>query len=193
MCIRDSASDGALSYDDGGALAKQGQAHEALIARWLAHPYYDLQPPKTTGRELYTAALAETMRAEAQAAGASDVDFVATVTALTAATIADAYARFAPGPVAEVVIAGGGAHNPVLLAELRARLAAQLGRSVPVVTHDALGIDADAKEALTFALLAYLCAHGLPGNVPACTGAKEETVLGTIAPGRNYRRLEIGD
>ena len=187
------ASNGALSYDDGGALARQGQVHEALIARWLAHPYYQLQPPKTTGRELYTAALAETMRAEAQAAGASDVDFVATVTALTAATIADAYTRFAPGPVTEVVIAGGGAHNPMLLAELRTRISASLGRAVPVVTHDALGIDADAKEALTFALLAYLCAHGLPGNVPACTGATQETILGTIAPGRNYRRLEIGD
>jgi len=187
------ASDGALAYDDGGALARQGRVHEALIARWLAHPYYQLQPPKTTGRELYTAALTEAMRGEAIAAGASDMDFVATVTALTAATIADAYARFAPGPVAEVVIAGGGAHNPVLLAELRARLAAQFGRCVPIVTHDVLGIDADAKEALTFALLAYLCAYGLPGNVPACTGAGQETILGTIAPGRNYRRLEIGD
>jgi anhydro-N-acetylmuramic acid kinase len=187
------ASNGALSYDDGGALARQGQVHEALIARWLAHPYYQLQPPKTTGRELYTATLAAAMRAEAQSVGASDVDFVATVTALTAATIADAYARFAPGPLAQVVIAGGGAHNPVLLAELRTRLAAQLHREVEVCTHEALGIDADAKEALTFALLAYLCAHGLPGNVPACTGAKAEVILGVIAPGINYQRLEIRD
>ncbi len=187
------ATDGALSYDQDGALARQGQVHESLLARWLDHPYYHRQPPKTTGRELYTAALAEAMRTEAISAGASDVDFVATVTALTAATIAGAYARFAPGPVAEVVIAGGGAHNPVLLAELRARLAAQFGRRVPVITHEALGIDADAKEALTFALLAYLCAHGLPGNAPACTGAREEVVLGVVAPGRNYRRLEIGE
>ncbi len=187
------ASNGALTYDVDGALARQGQVHEALLRRWLTHPYYQQPPPKTTGRELYTAALAEAMRAEAQAAGASDVDFVATVTALTAATIADAYARFAPGPLAEVVIAGGGSHNPVLLAELRARISAEPGRDVPVVTHDALGFDADAKEALTFALLAYLNVHGLPGNVPACTGAKEEVILGVIAPGRNYRRLEIGD
>ncbi|MFO7634972.1 MAG: anhydro-N-acetylmuramic acid kinase [Caldilinea sp.] len=186
-------SGGALTYDHDGALAQQGQVHEALVARWLAHPYYQLSPPKTTGRELYTAELAATMRAEAKTAGASDVDFVATVTALTAAAIADAYARFAPGPVAQVVIAGGGAHNPVLLAALRTRLAVQLGREVEVSTHEALGIDADAKEALTFGLLAYLSAHGLPGNVPACTGAREEAVLGTIAPGRNYRRLEIGD
>jgi len=187
------ASNGAFAYDEGGALARQGQVYEALIARWLAHPYYQLQPPKTTGRELYTADLAAAMRAEAKEAGASDIDFVATVTALTAATIADAYARFAPGSVAQVVIAGGGAHNPVLLAELRTRLAIGLGREVELCTHDALGIDADAKEALTFALLAYLCAQGLPGNVPACTGAKEEVILGVIAPGRNYRRLETGE
>jgi anhydro-N-acetylmuramic acid kinase len=164
-----------------------------LVAHWLAHPYYRQAPPKTTGRELYTAELAATLRAEAQTAGANDVDFIATVTALTAATIADAYARFAPGPVAQVVIAGGGAHNPVLLAELRTRLAARLGREIEVCTHAALGIDVDAKEALTFALLAYLCAHGLPGNVPACTGARQEMVLGAIAPGKNYRRLEIRD
>lgn len=184
-------SNGERAYDEDGALARQGRVQEALIERWLAHPYYRQAPPKTTGRELFTAQMAETMRAEASAAGANDVDFVASATALTAASIADAYARFAPGPLAQVVIAGGGAHNPVLLAELRARLSARLGVNVPVVTHDALGIDADAKEALTFALLAYLCANGLPGNVPACTGAGHEVVLGVIAPGNNYRRVEI--
>jgi anhydro-N-acetylmuramic acid kinase len=184
-------SNGERAYDEDGALARQGRVQEALIERWLAHPYYRQAPPKTTGRELFTAQMAETMRAEASAAGANDVDFVASATALTAASIADAYARFAPGPLAQVVIAGGGAHNPVLLVELRARLSARLGVNVPVVTHDALGIDADAKEALTFALLAYLCANGLPGNVPACTGAGHEVVLGVIAPGNNYRRVEI--
>ncbi len=186
-------SGGALTYDHDGALARQGKVNEPVLERWLTHPYYQQQPLKTTGRELFTAQMVETMRAEADATGANDADFVATVTALTAATIADAYARFAPGLLAQVVIAGGGAHNPVLLTELRARLAARLGRDIEVVTHHALGIDADAKEALTFALLAYLCAHGLPGNVPACTGAREEAMLGVIAPGRNYRRLEIGD
>jgi anhydro-N-acetylmuramic acid kinase len=186
-------SGGALTYDHDGALARQGKVNEPLLDRWLAHPYYQQQPPKTTGREMFTAQMVETMRAEANAAGASDADFVATVTALTAASIADAYARFAPGPLAQVVIAGGGAHNPALLDELRARLTERLGREVEVCTHDTLGIDADAKEALTFALLAYLCAHRLPGNVPTCTGAREEVILGVIAPGRNYRRLEIGD
>jgi anhydro-N-acetylmuramic acid kinase len=165
--------------------------HEALVARWLAHPYYQLQPPKTTGRELYTAALAETMRAEAQAAGASDVDFVATVTALTAATIADAYARFAPGPVAEVVIAGGGAHNPVLLAELRTRLSASLGREIEVVTHDGAGHRRRRQRSADLRPARLSLRSWSARQRAGVYGSKQETILGTIAPGRNYRRLEI--
>jgi anhydro-N-acetylmuramic acid kinase len=187
-------SGGELTYDQDGRLAGQGRVSEPLLTRWLSHPYFHQPPPKTTGRELFSVQLAEAMRREAEAMGASPADFVATVTVLTAASIVDAYARFAPGPIAEVVVAGGGVHNPVLMAALRARLAVQFGWEVPVIPHDALGFSADAKEALTFALLAYLCAHGLPGNVPACTGAKEAVVLGKIAPGRNYRRviLDLG-
>jgi len=187
------ASNGALAYDHDGRLAAQGRVDEALLARWLDDPYLRQPPPKTTGRERYTANLAQALHAEARGVGLDDAGFAATVTALTAASIADAYARFAPGPVAQVVISGGGAHNPVLMAGLHARLAERFGRHIEVCTLEALGIDGDAKEALTFALLAYLCVHGLPGNVPACTGASEEVVLGVVAPGRNYRRLEIGD
>lgn len=183
------ASGGELTYDQDGALASRGRVVEPLLTRWLAHPYFRQPPPKTTGRELFSVHLAETMRAEAKAMGASPADFVATVTVLTAASIADAYARFAPGPIAEVVVAGGGVYNPALMAALHTQLAARLGRNVAVGPHDALGFPADAKEALTFALLAYLCAHGLPGNVPSCTGAKEAAVLGKIAPGKNYRGL----
>lgn len=186
------ASGGKLTYDQDGALASRGRVMESLLAQWLAHPYFRQPPPKTTGRELFSGHLAETMRAEAEAMGASPADFVATATALTAASIADAYARFAPGPIVEVVVAGGGVHNPALMAVLRTQLAARLGHNVAVVPHDALGFSADAKEALTFALLAYLCAQGLPGNVPPCTGAKEAAVLGKIAPGKNYRGLSWG-
>ena len=187
------ASDGALAYDHDGRLAAQGRVDEALVARWLDDPYLRQPPPKTTGRERYTATLAQALHGAARDAGLSDADFAATVTALTAASIADAYARFAPGPLAQVVVSGGGARNPVLMAAIGERVAAQLGRPIEVCTIETLGIDGDAKEALTFALLAYLCVHGLPGNVPACTGASEEVVLGVVAPGRNYRRLEIGD
>ena len=186
------ASAGTLAYDHDGSLAAQGCVDEVLLARWLEDPYLCQPPPKTTGRERYTASFAQALHAEARSAGLDDADFAATVTALTAASIVDAYARFAPGPLAQVVVSGGGAHNPVLMASLYARLAACFGHSVDVCTLETLGIDGDAKEALTFALLAYLCVHGLPGNVPACTGADHARTLGQIAPGRNYRGLSLG-
>jgi anhydro-N-acetylmuramic acid kinase len=91
--------------------------------------------------------------------------------------------------VAEVVVGGGGARNPALMAAIERQLLARLGYPVPITTHEALGIDSDAKEALAFALLAYLCWHGWPGNVPTCTGAHRPAILGQIAPGENYRRL----
>lgn len=180
------ATGGRLTYDHDGVLAQQGQVDEERVARWLAYDYFRRPPPKTTGREFFSAALAESWRDEAIAAGARPVDYVATVTAFTAASIADAYARFAPGPVAQVVVAGGGAQNPVLMSHLRVRLTHALGHPVDVCTHAALGIAAEAKEPLTFALLAYLCAMGVPGNLPSCTGAAGERVLGQIAPGRNW-------
>lgn len=183
------ASGGRLQYDVDGRLAAVGQVAPGLLAKWLAHPYF-LQPaPKTTGRELFGAPLAQSWYAESKAQGLSDTDFVATITELTAASIADAYVRFAPAAIAQVVVGGGGARNPVLMARLERRLSERLDRPVEVCTHEALGIDPDAKEALTFALLAYLALHGQPGNVPACTGAQNEQILGQISPGKNYWKL----
>ena len=183
------ATSGRLSYDAEGQLAAAGQVDEALLRDWLGHPYFGQSPPKTTGRELFSRMLGEQWWQQATQRGINPVDIVATFTELTAASIAAAYARFAPGPIAQVVVGGGGARNPHLMARLRHCLEQALGRPVEVCTHDALGIDADAKEALAFALLGYLAIHGWPGNVPACTGATEPVVLGEIAPGRNYAQL----
>jgi len=180
------ASAGQLAYDLDGQLAATGQVAPDLVARWLAQPYFQQAPPKTTGRELFGAALAQTWYEEAKALNLRDVDFVATITELTAASIADAYARFAPATVAQIVIGGGGARNPVLMDRIRAQVMQRLGHPVEVCTHEALGINSDAKEALTFALLAYLAWHGVAGNVPACTGAQQAAVLGQITPGRNF-------
>ena len=185
------ATSGAWTYDRDGELASEGRVLERLLAAWLAHPFFGAAPPKTTGRELFSADLARTWQTAVQAAGGGALDLVATLTELTAAAIADAYARFAPGPVAEVVVGGGGARNPALMAALARQLHERLGRPVAVTTHEALGIDSDAKEALAFALLAYLCWHGWPGNVPTCTGARRPAILGQIAPGRNYRQLRV--
>jgi len=185
-------SAGAQTFDQDGRLARQGTPCRELVDRWLTHPYFERRPPKTTGRELFSATLAQQWREEAHRAGLSDADFIASLTDLTAASIADAYARFAPAPVVQVVAAGGGAHNPVLMDRLAHHLRERAGREVPVWPHAALPDapgDGDSKEALTFALLAWLTVHGRPGNVPACTGAAGARVLGKIAAGRNFAEV----
>jgi anhydro-N-acetylmuramic acid kinase len=104
---------------------------------------------------------------------------VATATALTATTIADACHRFLPDVPQEVILCGGGAHNTTLIRMLQERLG-----DVRITTTDSYGIDVDAKEAVSFAILACATIRGLPGNVPAATGASESVILGTIVPGR---------
>lgn len=186
------ATDGALTFDKDGGLAARGRCDMNLVERWLTHPYYQQLPPKSTGRELFSQDLAEEYRLEAAEAGLSDEDFLATVTELTAASIAESYRAFAPAPVADVVVCGGGARNPVLLDRLQAQLSQRCGRRVSVVRYGELaGVPGDetSKEALGFALLAWLAVRGEAGNVPACTGASGERVLGKIAPGRNFHML----
>ena len=186
------ATEGALAFDEAGKLAARGRCDDELVARWLSHPYFRQQPPKSTGRELFSHALAEQYRQEADTAGLSALDFVATLTGLTAASIADSYHRFAPLPVSELIVCGGGAHNSTLLTRIREQLSRRRGQRVPVVRYgDVAGVpgDEDSKEALCFALLAWLTMQGAAGNVPACTGAAGPRVLGKIAPGRNFRQL----
>ena len=183
------ATHGQWAYDQDGQLAQQGQVANSLLEQWLALPYFQQLPPKTTGRELFSHQLIAQWWAEATAAGLTATDFVATLTELTAASIATAYQRFAPGPVAQVVVGGGGARNPHLLHRLAFHLTRQAAQAVELCTHTVFGIDDKAKEALAFALLAYLAIHGWPGNVPACTGATSHQILGQIAPGNNYARL----
>ena len=171
-------------YDRDGALAAQGVVDVEWLAALLEHPYYKRQPPKTTGRELFGAAMGAELVAMGQARGLDAPAILATLTALTAASIASAYRAFAPAPVVEVILGGGGARNPVLVRELRAQLAPAV-----VHTHEDVGVDSDFKEALVFALLAYESWHGRPGTLPALTGADHSTVLGQITPARNFERL----
>ena len=178
-------SGGALPYDQDGQMARAGQVQAALLAELLAEPYYQMAPPKTTGRELFGDAYGAGVVDRAEAAGLTPAGVVATLTALTARTIADAYARFGPAAgIGEVIVAGGGARNPALLDMLRAALP-----GAPIALHDAYGLPAKAKEATVFALLGYAGLHGCPATVPSCTGATRPAVPGAITPGANYRRL----
>ncbi len=186
------ATNGAMQFDEDGRLAARGRREDTLVERWLAHPFYQQRPPKSTGRELFSGGLAAKYRQEAAEAGLSAADFATTVTELTAASIAESYRRFAPKPVAEVVVCGGGARNPFLLARIGAQLKRRCGANVPIARYGEVeGVpgDEESKEALGFALLAWLTMRGESGNVPACTGAKGARVLGKISPGRNFRAL----
>ncbi len=171
------ATRGRQTFDRDGDLARRGRVDQALLEEWLAHPYFRQPPPKSTGRELFGADFFESAWAAARARGLAPADIVATLTAFTARSIADAYHRFLPRPVEEVVVGGGGARNPVLMEMLREELA-----PARVMTHEDIGIDSDAKEAIAFAVLAYETWHGRPGNLPAVTGARRPVVLGQITP-----------
>lgn len=177
-------TEGAQTYDRDGIIARRGKIAGSWLEDLMAHPYYERQPPKTTGRELFGTAAALKLVDQGFALGLDGADVVATLTALTATTIADAYQRYAPAQLGEVIVGGGGARNPALME----MLSTQLG-GIPVVTHEAVGIDTDYKEALVFALLAYETWHGRPGNLPVFTGARHPVILGQITPGLNYIRL----
>jgi anhydro-N-acetylmuramic acid kinase len=159
-----------LPYDVGGKLAAQGRAAAALLEALLRHPYLKLPPPKTTGREVFSL---DALEPQVSFTGLRGEDVLATLTAFTAASIAEAYqAHLLPLGLDEVLVAGGGALNPTLLRELRARL------PVPVTTFEERGWVSKDREALAFAVMAYYAAYGLANTLPQATGAKHPVVAG---------------
>ena len=172
------ATNGRESYDADGRGAARGTVDDELLARFLDEPYYAEAPPKSTGKELFHLGYVQQHVGDRQIA--LD-DLLATLTALSAETIAADLRRLA---VAEVVAAGGGTRNPTLMDELARRLP-----GIPITTIDAYGVAEAAKEALVFALIGFLTVHGLPGAIASCTGASHATVLGSVAPGARPLRL----
>jgi anhydro-N-acetylmuramic acid kinase len=175
-------------FDRNGAVARHGRVLLGVVAKLMRHPSFSAPQPKSCGREEFGAAFATRLIELCHAAGGSDADCVATATALTAESILDAYRRFvlphlnadAPSTKVEFCVAGGGAKNATLMAMLREGFGA-LG--VRVRLMEELGIPAQAKEGVAFALLAWLTWHGLPGNVPTATGATRPVVLGKVSHG----------
>jgi anhydro-N-acetylmuramic acid kinase len=166
-----------LPYDAGGALARAGRPLPDVIEQVLRHPYFSADPPKATGRELFSPEFVARFVDDCRAADAAATtpDIVATAVELTAASIADAFARFIPEPVSEVVVSGGGARHPVLMERLRAALAP---RDVRLFSD--VFFEGEAKEAVAFALLGYFFLEGMPGNLPRVTGARGPRILGTL-------------
>ncbi|MFF3765247.1 anhydro-N-acetylmuramic acid kinase [Streptomyces sp. NPDC001922] len=167
-------SNGRKEFDEDGATAARGRVDPALLHRLLDEPYYARPAPKTTGRELFHLPYLRAALAGCGPLAAEDV--LATLTRLTARTVADAVRAVG---ATEVVASGGGTRNPVLLDTIRAELG-----GVPLCTSDDLGLPSAAKEAYAFAVLGLLTVHGLAGTVPSCTGARRAAVLGSITPGR---------
>jgi anhydro-N-acetylmuramic acid kinase len=169
----------ALPFDVDGQLARRGQVIAGVVDALLADPYFAAPPPKTTGRELFDAGYIARFieRCRSASTVATTEDIVATAVSLTARSIADAYGRFVPEPVGDVLLSGGGARNPVLAAAIAEALAPRVVRPFADVYFDG-----EAKEAVAFALLAALHIEGRPGNVPGATGASGPRVLGKLTP-----------
>jgi anhydro-N-acetylmuramic acid kinase len=176
-------------FDRNGVVARSGRVLQDVLEKFLKEEYFSGPPPKSCGREQFGEAFVSRFIAMCRKAGGRvdrDEDVVATATALTAASVVDAYRRFVVGhlersesPI-EFVVAGGGANNDALMGMLREDMES-LG--VKVRLMEELGVPAQAKEAVAFALLAWLSWNGLPGNVPAATGAKRAVVLGKVSRG----------
>jgi len=178
-------------FDKSGAVARSGSVLQDVVERILEEEYFSALPPKSCGREQFGEAFVSRFIASCRKAGGRadrDEDVVATATALTAASVVDAYRRFVWGHVGqaaplspvEFVVAGGGTKNDVLMGMLRDGLEPL---KVKVRMMEELGVPAQAKEAVAFALMAWLSWNGLPGNVPTATGAKRAVVLGKVSRG----------
>ncbi|PXV53709.1 anhydro-N-acetylmuramic acid kinase [Dyella jiangningensis] len=161
------------AYDANGAFAASGRVDEALLAALLADPYFALPPPKSTGREHFHLAWLEQ---HAGVAGLSPADVQATLLELSARSIAEAIERHAPAAI-DVLACGGGVHNAVLMQRLGQLLGAR-----ELASTAAHGVDPDYLEATAFAWLARQRLLGLPGNLPAVTGARGPRVLGAVYP-----------
>jgi anhydro-N-acetylmuramic acid kinase len=168
-----------LDFDRDGALARKGRVVESVLEDLLADPWFAVAPPKSTGRERYTAGYIGDFVARCRAGRAEcpDADIVATAVWFTARSIARAFERFIPQPVEDVLLSGGGARNPVLREAVAAALAPRLVRP-----FGDLYFDGDAKEAVAFAFLGWLHLRRRAGNVPSATGARGPRVLGALYP-----------
>lgn len=171
-------SHGRQRFDKNAHLASQGRSIPALLDELLGDPYLKLAPPKSTGREYYGHAYVQNLLALGRRHRAKPNDLIRAATIFTALSVVDALNRFVrpKTKIQQVIVSGGGAHNPLILAQLSAALP-----NIEVLPSSRLGIPEDAKEAFAFALLAYETFHQRPANLPSATGARGPAILGKIS------------
>ncbi|MEZ4543841.1 MAG: anhydro-N-acetylmuramic acid kinase [Cyanobacteriota/Melainabacteria group bacterium] len=168
-------------YDDAGKIAASGNIDKSWLAELMQNPYFSRPLPKTTGREDFGYKYADKLIEDAREKGIAKEDAVATVTALTAKSIADSYNLYIRNEFAieELVVGGGGGQNSTMLGFIKE----YWDGPVSIKLHEDYGISTKFKEALLFALLAYTTYFQVPNNVPVCTGAARRVCLGKLIRG----------
>lgn len=171
---------GEKTYDAGGETAAKGRVCNALLDILKEEPYYRQPLPKTTGREHFGVQYTEKILSWWKENPIPVEDLLATVTDLTAYSIADAYERYVLPKyrASEIIVGGGGSYNATLLRFMKERFAPH---GVAVRTQEDLGLSSDAKEAVAFALMADCCMRGKANTLPSVTGAEHPAVMGKIS------------
>jgi len=169
---------GRRRFDKNAHFALQGRSLPALLNELLRDPYLKLPPPKSTGREYYGHAYMKKVLALGRRHRAKRNDLIRAATIFTALSMVDALHRFVlpKTKIHQLIVSGGGAYNPLILAQLSAALP-----GIEVLPSSRLGIPEDAKEAFAFALLAYESFYQRPANLPSATGARGPAILGKIS------------
>jgi len=171
-------------FDKNGKCAAAGHPNENLLASLLQDPFFSKPPPRSTGREYFGESFVQRIMGHENV---SPSDLIATATQLTASSVHAAYRRFIASrhPLDVLIVSGGGVHNSSLMSAL-----SSLFNPIPVYSSEVYGIDADAKEALCFAVLAWATVQEISTNLPAVTGASHVTILGKIClPGPHPRNI----
>lgn len=181
-------TNGEKHYDNNGELALKGNVNNELLNILLDNEYFDLQPPKSTGREIFGEHYSKEIFNKAKSLNITHNDIVTTFTYFVSKTIADSYKKFLPNIPDKTIISGGGARNQTIK-----KFLSELLPDTQILTTEDYGLNSDAKESIAFALLAYCTVFGISNNQKSATGADSDVVMGKICPGKNYKRIILSD